>query len=181
MEERLDGLYALLSSTTKAAKEKEATSAPPQRPAPALIEAPPSDLNELFSTYMALPRVSTEAPRFSQQYPTWSFPHLFFDDIQDVISKGILSYQEAQLSLDFFRTKASNFPFVVVSPQTSLDSMRREKPFLLLSILTYGAQKNLKLQTTLELEIREQIARKVVVNGERSIDLLQGVLVYLCW
>lgn len=182
MEQRLDGLYALLSSTTKVSKENEAITlpSPPQPPTPAQIEALPEDFGELFTTYTA-PRVSTEPPKFPQHYPVWSFPHLVFDDIQDVLSKGILSFHDAEESLRVFRTKACNFPFVLVPPEMSLDSMRREKPFLLLTILTFGAQETFKLQRTLELEIREQLSRKMIVDGEKSLDLLQGLLVYLCW
>jgi hypothetical protein len=183
MEQRLDGLYALLSSATKASKEKEAITPPsPPRPrTPAQIEAPPpADFNGLFTTYTA-PRVPVEAPKFSEHYPIWSFPGMVFGNIQDVISKGILSFQEANEYLHRFRTKASNFPFVVVPLHMSLDSMRHDKPFLLLTILTWGAQETFKLQRTLELEIREQLSKRVIINGEKSMDLLQGVLIYLCW
>lgn len=187
MEQRLDGLYALLSSATKVSKEKEAFTppGPPPPPSPAQIEAPPpplppTDFSELFTANTAA-RVSAEWPKFSWHQTIWSVPHLIFDDIEDVISKGILNFPEAEESLRLFRTKAVNFPFVLVPPHMSLDSMRREKPFLLLTILTWGAQETCKLQRTLELEIREQLSRKVIINGEKSLDLLQGILIYLCW
>lgn len=63
----------------------------------------------------------------------------------------------------------------------TLDSLRREKPFLLLSILSSAASSNEKLQSQLELELRESLSRRVIVHGEKSLDLLQGVLVYLTW
>jgi len=181
MEERLESLYALLSSANQA-KGKEIIAPPPPQQVTTVAqpEAQAPDFHEFFTTYTS-PHILTETPKFSQQYPIWSFPHFVFDDIQDVVSKCIIGFEQAEESLRFFQTKACHFPFVVVSPQTSLNSLRREKPFLLLSILTFSAQDNCKLQSTLELEIREQLSRKVIVNGEKSMDLLQGILIYLCW
>ena len=183
MEQRLESLYALLSSTNQA-KEKQAIAPPPPPTSQVTVMAHPdllpSNFHELFTSYTT-PRILTETPIVSQQYPIWSFPDPVFDDIQDVVSKGVVSFEQAEEYLRFFRTKACSFPFVLVSPQTSLNSLRREKPFLLLSILAFSAQDNCKLQQTLELEIREQLSRRVIVNGEKSMDLLQGVLIYLCW
>ena len=183
MEQRLESLYALLSSTNQA-KEKQAITPPPPPTSQVTVTAHPDlqslNFHELFTSYIT-PRIFTETPKFFQQYPIWSTPHLGFDDIQDVVSKGVVSFEQAEEFLQFFRTRACNFPFVLVSPQTSLDSLRREKPFLLLSILAFSAQDNRMLQQTLELEIREQLSRRVIVNGEKSMDLLQGALIYLCW
>lgn len=80
-----------------------------------------------------------------------------------------------------FQSKASNFPFVLVPPKMTLDSLRREKPFLLLSILTFAAFSNEKLQLKLELELRQSLSKRIIVDSEKSLDLLQGVLVYLAW
>ena len=185
MEQRLDRLYSLISSATKGSTEKEALTphSPPPPSFPIRIEAPPqptADFAELLAAN-ATPGASGECPPFFSHQPIWSAPHLIFGEIEDVISKGILNFPEAEESLRLFKTKAVNFPFVLVPPHMSLDFMRREKPFLLLTILTLGAQETFKLQRTLELEIREQLSRKAVVNGEKSLDLLQGILIYLCW
>lgn len=181
MEKRLENLYALLSTADQAKEKQAITLPPPPESMPVAQPAPQtSDFHELFTTYTT-PRILAEAPKFSPHNPLWSFPHLVFDDIQDIISKGMVGFEQAEDFLRFFRTKACNFPFVLVSPQTSLDSLRREKPFLLLSILAFSAYENYKLQQVLELEIREQLSRKVIVNGEKSMDLLQGLLLYICW
>jgi hypothetical protein len=187
MEQRLDGLLALLSSANQGSKKKGKESFATPAPAPAppqpytspRTEGPPLvALSEILDASMT-PSVSTQLPQFFSQ--PRRLLHLYFDDVEDVISKGMLSYQEAQDSLRAFRTKACNFPFVIVPSHISLDFMRREKPFLLLAILASGAQETFKLQKTLELELIEQLSGKAVVNGEKSSDLLQGILVYLGW
>lgn len=106
---------------------------------------------------------------------------LHHDDVQDLISKRLLDIRESAESLLSFKTKACGFPFVIVPPQASLDIMCRQRPFLLLTILTWGAHETSKLQRTLDLEIREQLSGRVTVKGEKSMDLLQGILVYLWW
>jgi hypothetical protein len=174
VEQKLDSLYALLSAGTEAAKE---TTAPPMvthsEVQPVFsFEATPSNYS---------PSSQTTHRKATQQFPVFSLPFLVFDDIQDVISKGVMSLERAEESIQFFRTKACSFPFVLIPPQMSLDRLRREKPFLLLSILTCAAQSNNKLQAILELELRESLGKKVIISGEKSMDLLQGVLVYLTW
>lgn len=99
-----------------------------------------------------------------------------------MISKSIITFDLAEEFLNDFKEKyQASFPFVVVPEHMSLDMLRRERPFLLLSVLTCAAQNQFKLQDALELELRESLGRKVHVLGEKSLDLLQGVLVYLAW
>jgi hypothetical protein len=171
MEQKIDGLYALFSST-KAAKDHASPTAPNQ------IDELLLPLDHAF-----LPRFSS-SPRTEKEiscFPDFSFPYSVVDDIQDVISKGVVSFDQAEQSLEIFRAKASSFPFVLVPPRMKLDSMRRQKPFFLLSILTLAAPMTSKCQSQLELELRETLSRRLIVKGEKSIDLLQGLLIYLNW
>ena len=62
-----------------------------------------------------------------------------------------------------------------------MTSLRDEKPFLFLNVLTMAAQKFPGLQGTLEKEVRDVLGAKVISEGEQSLDLLQGMLVYLAW
>ncbi|RFU31464.1 hypothetical protein B7463_g4854, partial [Scytalidium lignicola] len=99
----------------------------------------------------------------------------------DAIDKKIISLDVAGKYLQIYRTHASYFPFVVIHPHDTLYSLRQYKPFLLLSILTVSAKSNSPHQRRLEIELRQTLGTKVIVNGEKSLDLLQGLLVYLCW
>lgn len=174
MEHKLESLYALLKASKQATQE---TTSPPM-----IREAEGQSAFSFEATppYHSAPsRISHR--KINQQFPVFSLPYLVFDEIQDVISKGIVSFNRAEEYLQFFRGKACNFPFVHVSPQTSLDTLRREKPFLLHSILSIASQSNLKLQKILELELLEILSRKVFIEGEKSMDILQGILVYLSW
>jgi hypothetical protein len=108
-------------------------------------------------------------------------PFSILNDIEDVISRGIITIENAEESVQHFRTTASNAPFVIISPDTPLDYLRRQKPFLLLTILAANVRDNINVQKLLDEEVREKLSRKVFVSGEKSMDLLQGILVYLTW
>jgi hypothetical protein len=103
------------------------------------------------------------------------------DTSQDVISKGIISPDAAEKLLQEYSTHVPYFPFVVISQNDSLKSLRREKPFLLLSILATSSRCHKQLQDKLEMEVRKDLGQRVIVQGEKSLDLLQGLLVYLAW
>lgn len=124
-------------------------------------------------------KISKTATFGNNPYPTTSF--MIFDDLQDVISRGIITLEKAENSLRYFRTTAANSPFVIIPPDTSLDYLRRQKPFLLLTILAMAAIDNIRLQNLLDQEIRDTLGRRVFSSGERSLDLLQGILIYLTW
>ena len=113
--------------------------------------------------------------------PPFQFSNVIFDGFQDVISKGYVTSEQAEVSLRIFRSEASNFPFVVIDPTVPLDVLRRKRPFVLLAILTFAAQWSVPLQSKLEAELKESLCRKSIMNGEKTLDLLQGLLVYINW
>ena len=157
----------------------------PELPEELLLSTfPPSEPPCIYSyerPYQPIQSLQTEVPQTFPFMTPWPIPSINFDDIQDVISRGIISFDKAEESLRVFQSSTRFFPFVAVPPRTSLDSLRREKPFLLLSILTLGAKKDFKFQQALELELRKSLSENIMLKGKKSLDLLQSVLVYLGW
>jgi hypothetical protein len=183
IEEKLDGLMALFASrqTGKEATLSASSSAPPQPTTSISLPATNSQsfLDPSASSASPLSCSRFDNPRAQQPLSSFSFPN--FDLFNDVISKGIIGIEQAEESVRFFQSKTSSFPFVIVLPKMTLDALRRDRPFLLLSIITFGAFSNEKLQIQLELELRESLSKRIIVNCEKSLDLLQGLLVYLAW
>lgn len=175
MEQKLDGIFALLTASNRNPLGKDMKLPDTPYPTPSAASDPPD------AVIIPQPRnfMSNVQP-LSLMTPL-SSPWLKFDEPQDVIGKGIITYNKAEALLRDYGTHAPNFPFVVFSPTVSLDSLRHEKPFLLLSILTVASTSNQALQDLLEAELRETLGRKVIFNGEKSLDLLQGLLIYLTW
>lgn len=151
MEEKIDGLVALISSASNKENPSRVTGYPP---ALALEK-------NLFHN------VDTVSVPLS--------PYAY----QDVIAKGFLAVDEAAHLLTDFKIVSQQFPLVLLHSQTTLDFLRRERPCFLLSMLTVCARGHLQMQ--LETEFRKVLAERVMINGEKSIDLLQGILIYIAW
>jgi hypothetical protein len=96
-----------------------------------------------------------------------------------VISKGFLATEEANQLIADFNVTSAEFPLIVLPFQVDLECLRRERPCLLLAILTACARDH--LQTQLEVEFRKMLADRVILKAEKNMDLLQGLLVFLTW
>ncbi|KUJ19994.1 uncharacterized protein LY89DRAFT_716459 [Mollisia scopiformis] len=204
MEEKLEGLLSLLAAqagTTGTSAVQPDTSSAPARPdtssasAGSLTPASTRDQTDLtlfnetnptvFPSNFNFP-VSSPQPQISQSLSStdqsiYSVINSRHDKIQDVISKGIVNFVQAEQALRLFQANCSSFPFIIVPEGMSVDALRRHRPFLLLSILTFASSGDEKVQAKLEREMRENLSRRLIVNGERSLDLLEGLLVYIAW
>jgi hypothetical protein len=92
-----------------------------------------------------------------------------------------LTWADLQSSLAEYRLRQASFPFVVIPADFTISLMIEDRPCLLLAIVTTVKSDDLLQQQRFSKGFTEIIARKVVVEGERSIDLLQGLLIYLAW
>lgn len=92
-----------------------------------------------------------------------------------------LSEAVLQHLLDIFRGMDCYFPFVIIPASWTLASMAEDRPFLLLAAVTSAASRYHYLQQALISELKEVLSRRVIVAGEKDLDLLQGLLVHLAW
>ncbi|CZT11660.1 related to cercosporin resistance protein [Rhynchosporium agropyri] len=141
---------------------------------------PDSSITRFASAYDTPPSSSNPSEQsFPQQNAVIVCP--IFDTFRDVISKGLIGLNEVEDALRLFRSKQNTFPFVVIPVNLSMDSLRRQRPFLFLAIMCCAKEHNAKLQQHIELELKDNLSRRILVNGEKSLDLLQGILIYLTW
>jgi hypothetical protein len=102
--------------------------------------------------------------------------------VEDIIRRGFLTIETAEHYLNTFKAKMTpNFPFVMVAPSTSITQLHQQSPFLSLTVLASAAYDNMPLQRALGEEIKKCVASRMLINGEVSFDLLQGLLVFLAW
>ncbi|KAK4866695.1 hypothetical protein LT330_008248 [Penicillium expansum] len=80
-----------------------------------------------------------------------------------------------------FRGMASYFPFVRLSPAWTAASMAEDRPFLLLAVAAVASSKYCHLQGALIKQFKESLSQRVIIAGEKDLDLLQGLLVHLAW
>lgn len=71
-------------------------------------------------------------------------------------------------------------PIVHVPPTTSAKQLRQSRPYLWLSIMACTTR-SMKQAHDIGDKLRHIVAQKLVVGFERSVDLLQGLMVFLQW
>ncbi|CVK95484.1 related to cercosporin resistance protein [Fusarium mangiferae] len=100
----------------------------------------------------------------------------------DVVDRGFLNLTEAQSLLDNYRSKAiEHFPFVPISSETTVASLRTTKPFLFMCIMATMKFDNCSIQRQIGEEIRNQAHQRVLMQSESTLEILQGLLIYLAW
>jgi hypothetical protein len=91
------------------------------------------------------------------------------------------SPHEAEEYLRIFRTQRSKyFPFIYIPPTTSAQHLLQERPFLSLCIMVMPP-KSTSQQLALGKKIRHVLARKMLFEHEKNLDLLLGLLAYIGW
>ncbi|KAE8163279.1 hypothetical protein BDV40DRAFT_287875 [Aspergillus tamarii] len=100
---------------------------------------------------------------------------------QRLYNLGLLNTNEGEELLLKFRTDLMPlFPFVII-PEVSFVELRKQSPFFLLCIMTVCLDHKPTRQQKLELEARIVVSTRIVINMERDMDLLQGLLVHITW
>ena len=175
VEKKLDGIYALLSSKS-----------PPTGEAPSLGSGSGS--------------VTNDTPQDSPGGPTSNFMNIRMPDSDllqqqciggeqqapdpphpDVVDQGIFTVEEVEQLIRVFRLEGLSFPFIQIPPDISVETMRKERPMLLLAVMAFALQRSPPLQDHMEACFREELSRRVIIRGEQSMDVLQGLIVYLAW
>lgn len=90
------------------------------------------------------------------------------------------SAEEAQTLLNRFRGWLPNFPFMHLPADATPYSMQEERPFLWLCIKSITSTSGMQ-QRAMADKIRRELAERIVVNSERNMDLLLGIITVLAW
>jgi hypothetical protein len=117
-------------------------------------------------------------------HPTPSETKSTFDKstLEKKATEDFLTLDEADSFLAYFQKEMSPyFPFVMIAAHLDARIIARKNPFLLLAILTIATGEQPDLQRSLDREFCKVLATKVMVNGERSLEILQGLLIYIAW
>lgn len=90
------------------------------------------------------------------------------------------AYQEKLL--EFFRTEMNHhFPFVVVPSVLTPGLFRQDHPFLFRACIAAAAHCDPPTQMRLGEDLLKTIGERMLVRSEKSLDLLQGLLVLIGW
>ena len=76
---------------------------------------------------------------------------------------------------------APQFPFVVIPEGTCARELGQSRPFLLKVILMAAFFHSVPGQTAMVKEIMDYLSEHMILGAEKTLDLLQGLLVFFGW
>ncbi|OAA37907.1 hypothetical protein NOR_06984 [Metarhizium rileyi] len=88
--------------------------------------------------------------------------------------------EEAEAYFAKFRQWLEAAPFMHIPVDMTAAALRREKPFLWTCIMSLTSMSTPQ-QRILREKIRQDVADRLVVDGDRSMDMLQGLVAFLTW
>jgi hypothetical protein len=90
--------------------------------------------------------------------------------------------REDEVLLDRYkRLLAPHMPFVVLPPGTSAESLAETEPLLMDAIRVVACFHDSFRQQALAKDLTRQICERLLINGEKSLGLLQGLLIFSNW
>ncbi|CAG8425877.1 unnamed protein product [Penicillium salamii] len=92
-----------------------------------------------------------------------------------------ISLDAAEGYVGQFHKMTSYFPFVVLPIDATVSNLCTERPFALVAALTAAASEDRKLQKSLGDKFRIRALHAIMIDNDRSLDLLNGILIYLAW
>lgn len=103
--------------------------------------------------------------------------------VGDVVDRELLSIEAAGLLYRRFNTElAVLFPVVVFPADYPVEKLRAEKPVLFLAVLAVSSGlMHPALYKALNKELIKVLAEKAVINGNKSLELVQSYLLSTVW
>lgn len=198
LEEKLDGLYKLLQSSTPSTSiAGQAASV-----APTLTQSASESLQSLVTSpenggdfgRRSIHRLNSDRPTIDGlslhpptvgpdgSYVVSGTRSKIYHYPENALSNGLEpSPEEAEEYLNIFRPHmAAYFPFILVPETRTALELRRDRPFLWLCIMSIASKSSVQ-QNALGREMRITMGREILAEGKNSIDLLLGLLVFVAW
>ncbi|RFU80106.1 zn2-c6 fungal-type dna-binding domain-containing [Trichoderma arundinaceum] len=109
-------------------------------------------------------------------------PSAHSDSDPDIHVKPSFNLASAESLLMSFRSMLCHFPCIILSPDASVSRLAKTQPFVLLAILAAASgSQNLQGNSLYDEEFRKVLGLKFVAGGERTLEVLQGILIYCGW
>ena len=88
----------------------------------------------------------------------------------------------AALLATFRNDMLAHFPCIVIEDAATVTDLARERPFVLLAVLAASSSsRTLQGHNLYDEEFIKILGLKFVAGGDRSVELLQGLIVYVTW
>lgn len=147
---------------------------------PAYADDDPDDFLQLFPTPTDSLTIPTPLSSMSFSSPSPSTPAS--QPIESLQGKPQFNLVSAESLLAAFRTMLPHFPCIIIPEDATVSHLAATRPFVLLAILAAtSGSRSLQGQNLYDDEFRKVLGLKFVAGGERTLELLQGILIYCAW
>jgi hypothetical protein len=99
----------------------------------------------------------------------------------DVFAQGILTVEKGDELLARYNVMTAHFPFVATKRTMDVASLREGSPMLLLATLDVASKPDKELHRKIDIALREELGKRILLDGEKTLDLLQGITMYLAF
>ncbi|KAF2734371.1 hypothetical protein EJ04DRAFT_247692 [Polyplosphaeria fusca] len=102
----------------------------------------------------------------------------------DVVDEDVVSMERAVTLVELYKSDMMpHFPFIIIPSHVTGHTLRNEKPFLFLALISVAYFHDLQTQEKLGDRFKYQVSEKVLLGGDDCLKLeyLQGLLVVLAW
>lgn len=200
LEEKLDGLYKLLNSSTSSTSiagqnDIISTAQTSIQPYPESLQSlgPSAKNGEDFGlcsiqrlgwnqhTIDGLRLHSPNTDPDSSYLSSGTRSTIYQSPRSSLIGGVEPSSDEAEECLNIFRTHMMTyFPFIIIPGSTTAHELRHDRPFLWTCIMSISSKSSLQ-QMALAKEVRITMGREILVEGKNNLDLLLGILTFIAW
>ncbi|KAI5961271.1 WAR1 [Candida pseudojiufengensis] len=103
----------------------------------------------------------------------------------DVVTKGLLTIEEAEIRLDLYKTRILSFlPFIDVPENLNAEELRIQQPFLFNAVMaasnvvyTSNTPVDLEKYLSIDNEAIRSVCDEVMVVGKKSVELVKSLLI----
>ncbi|KAF5660961.1 cercosporin resistance [Fusarium heterosporum] len=100
----------------------------------------------------------------------------------DIVDRGVITMEKAtELFARYNDHMISHLPAVIFQPGFTASELRKAKPILFLAIMAVASAESPILQKVLQKEMKLTFAEKVMLSGDKSLELVQALNVAVIW
>ncbi|KAF3762611.1 hypothetical protein M406DRAFT_226469, partial [Cryphonectria parasitica EP155] len=131
-------------------------------------------------------RKYTETREPAEDAPTPSVAHSNMDtrshEYSDIVDRGIITSERASLLFDRYNYQmAPHLPGVVFPRDMTVGECRKTKPILFLAVMSAASSETPNVQRVIVKELMQVFAEKIMLIGEKSIELVQALNISVIW
>ncbi|KAK3353399.1 hypothetical protein B0T25DRAFT_209795 [Lasiosphaeria hispida] len=179
LEEKIDGIMSLLNASRQLQQQASPSS-------PTYSSPNSSRLAPIHPAHVGVADHDPQRTRLAHNSPRVPVSSLAHNtppiDFFEIVPGLRVSVDEADRLLELYRTDcAPKFPFVRIPRCLTAYELSERQPFLFRAVIQVMAPQNALIQRDVARWIREQIAERVVVNQEKTLEILQALLIFIAW